>query len=759
MTTSGLSRRLLVAGASALVVAVALPGNKAAGSSRAGKVWRLPLEPDQLATYVAITEDSGAVAWIGKVDMGQGTEIGWAQMVAEELDLALDRVSIVQGHTDVTLDMGGATGSTGIWLGGAALRNAAAEARRVLIALAAERLGLPIERLSVADGMIRDSQNPNSCISYGDLIGGRYFEERLEWNHIIGRNIEIAGKARPKSPVEYKIVGRGGMRRRDVSTKVFGRHEYIVDVRLPGMVHGRMIRPPVAGAVPVSVDEASVRPIDGVQIVWRQGFLGVVAPKEWDAIRAAQQLEVTWSEAPPPFPGNAALYDHIRRAEVAKHEGPKDRGDVDAAFAAAARVLEASYEWPFQSHASMGPACAVADVRNGMATVWSATQKPHAGRAGIAAMLNLAVEQVKIISTTGAGCYGKNDAADAAMDAAILSQAIGSPVRVQGTRQEGHGWDPKGPASVHLSRAAITREGKITAWHFDTKAFSKHDFWNDESRPEYTLAGQLMGYELHPEFVFSPVEDSYAFPAVRKTFGIIKPLLDRASPLRTAPLRDPGGPQLYFAVESFKDELALAIGMDPVEFRLKHLSDPRDLAVVRSAAERAGWEPRTGPRGRTRGGNLAGQGIAYCQRAGTRVATVADVEIDRSTGKIWARRFTVAHDCGQIINPDLLRLTIEGNVVQSTSRALVEEVLFDERNVTSVDWQSYPILDITEVPENIDILLIDHPEVRPTGAGEPASRPTAAALANAIFDATGVRLRRAPLTSTRLKQALAASEN
>lgn len=757
--TLSVNRRALVVGASAFVVAVALPRARAAGGPRAGKASRLPLQPDQLATYVAIREDSGAVAWIGKVDMGQGTEIGWAQMVAEELDLAIDRVSIVQGDTDVTLDMGGATGSTGIWLGGAALRTAAAEARQALLALATERLDAPVERLAVADGIITDHQNPNTRISYGDLIGGRYFEVKLEWNHVIGRNIKISGTARPKSPSGYKIIGRSGIRRRDVAAKVFGTHPYIVDVKLPGMVHGRMIRPPVAGARPVAVDEQSVRSIDGARIVWRQGFLGIVAPREWDAIRAAQQLKVTWSEAQPPFPGNAGLYDHIRHADIVEREGPKDKGEVDAAFATAARTVEAAYEWPFQSHASMGPACGVADVRPAEATIWSATQKPHAGRAGIAAMLNLPVERVKVISTTGAGCYGKNDAADAAMDAALLSRAVGGPVRVQGSREDGHRWDPKGPASVHVSRAAIDPVGKVTAWHFDTKAFSKHDFWNDESRPEYTLAGQLMGYALHPEFVFSPVEDSYAFPAVRKTFGIVKPLLDRASPLRTAPLRDPGGPQLYFAVESFMDEVAFVVGMDPVEFRLQHLSDPRDVAVVRSAAQRAGWEPRTAPRKRVRDGNLVGQGIAYCQRAGTRVATVAEVEIDRTTGQIWARRFWVAHDCGQVVNPDLLRLTIEGNVVQSTSRALLEEVLFDQRNVTSVDWRTYPILDIADAPEIVDILLIDHPEIRPTGAGEPASRPTAAALANAIFDATGARLRRAPLTAGRLKEALAGLQN
>jgi nicotinate dehydrogenase subunit B len=521
------------------------------------------------------------------------------------------------------------------------------------------------------------------------------------------------------------------------------------------MLHGRMIRPPVAGAIPTAVDEASVKDIPGVQVVRQKGFIGVVAPKEWDAIRAAQKLKVTWSDAKPPFPGNAGLYDYIRNAKYVKHDEEKKVGDVEAAFANAAKVVEATYEWPFQSHAGMAPACGVADVRNGEATVWTGSQKAHYCAQGVAKMLDLPIDKVKAVQMIGPGSYGRNDAGDAVMDAAVLSKAVGKPVRVQGMRYEGHGWDPKAPASIHVSRAAVDKDGKVTAWHFASKAFSKRDTLNNEGDPEHTLAGQLLDWPLKPVHLFGHPDESYGFAAMLKTSGTIPPLLDRASPLRSAHMRDPGGPQTHFAVESFMDEVALATNTDPVEFRLRYLTEPRDIALIKAAAEKAGWQPHVGARKQARGDVLIGQGISYAARGGTRVAMIAEVEVNRSTGKVWARRFTVAHDCGQIIAPDLLRLTIEGNIVQSTSRSLWEEVRFDDKSVTSTDWKTYPIVDMTEAPETIDIILIDRPELAPTGAGEASSRPTAGALANAIFDATGIRLRQAPFTPERLKAGLA----
>jgi len=746
-----INRREALAGAGALMVSVALPRVAPAATLSS----RLPLKPDQLATYISVNADGSAVAWIGKVDMGQGTDIGWAIMVAEELDLAADRVSIVQGHTDVTINQGGASGSTGIWKGGTALRNAAAEARRVLIEMAAERLGVPADRLTVANGVVSDQTDAAKTVSYGELIGGQHFDVTLEWNKHYGNDLAITGKAKPKSPADYKLVGRASVRRRDVAPKVLGTLDYMVDVKVPGMLHGRMIRPPVAGAVPVAIDEASVKDIPGVKVVWKQGFLGVVAPKEWDAVRASEKLKVTWSDTKPPFPSQTALYEHIRKAAVVHRDVEQTVGDVEAVFAKAARVVEHAYEWPFQSHAGMAPACGVADVHDGEVTIWSGTQKPHYAAQGVAKMLNLPVEKVKCVAMTGPGSYGRNDAGDATMDAAVLSQALGKPVRVQGMRHEGHGWDPKAPASVHVARAALDQNGKVLAFQFETKGFSKRDLFTNEGDPAHTLAGQLLGVPLKHTAIFGPPGESYVFDAKRKASETIAPLLDRGSPLRTSHMRDPGGPQTTFAVESFMDELALATNTDPIEFRLRYLKDARDIAVIKAAAEKANWKSHVRPRKQLVGDVFVGQGIGYATRGGTRVAIVADVEVNRTTGKVWARRFTVAHDCGQIIAPDLVRQCIEGNIVQSASRALWEEVKFNSQSVTSVDWKTYPILDMTEAPETIDIVLIDHPERPPTGAGEGATRPTAGALANAIFDATGIRLRQAPFTPDRLKGGLA----
>jgi CO/xanthine dehydrogenase Mo-binding subunit len=493
----------------------------------------------------------------------------------------------------------------------------------------------------------------------------------------------------------------------------------------------------------------------------------VVADKEWDAIKAAQKLRVEWSDVKPPFPDMAALYDHIRNAPVRKREvvaeadglggdlvvvDNKETGNVDEAIKNAARVIEAEYEWPFQSHASMGPACAIVDVKDGQATLWTGSAKPHFARDGVAAILGLAPDKVHGIWKPGPGAYGRNDAGDAAMDAAVLAKAVGRPVRLQYMRDQGTGWDPKPPASIHRARAAIDASGNVIAYEFTSKAFSLLEVYSNESQPHDTLAGQLLGVPLKPTAAFRVPGDSYEFANKRLAWETIPPLLDRGSPLRTSHMRDPA--MVHFGSESFIDEVAAALGVDPVEFRLRYIKNSRDIAVVKAAAERSGWQPRPSPRRDQTGNKVTGRGIAYVQRNGTRVAIVAEVDVDRSTGKIWARKFTVAHDCGLIINPDGLKHAIEGNVVQGTSRTLWEEVKFDTRNVTSIDWLTYPILDITETPETIDLVLIDRPEIAPSGAAEAAMRPLPAAIANAIFDATGVRIRRVPFSPERVRAAL-----
>jgi nicotinate dehydrogenase subunit B len=401
-----------------------------------------------------------------------------------------------------------------------------------------------------------------------------------------------------------------------------------------------------------------------------------------------------------------------------------------------------------------GAACAVVEIKNDQVTLWTGSQKPHFTRDGVAGILGLPQEKVRAIWVPGPGSYGRNDAGDAAMDAALLAKAVGRPVRLQYMRDQATGWDPKAPASIHRARAAIDAAGKVIAYEFTSKAFPRVDVNSNESKPHDTLAGQLIGVALQSGDGFGVPEDSYGFANKRTSWETIAPLLDRGSPLRTSHLRDPVGPQIHFASESFMDEVAAALKLDPVAFRLQYVTDPRDIAVIKAAAEKAGWQSRPSPRQDQSGNTVSGRGFAYVQRHPTRVAIVAEVEIDRSSGKIWARKFTVAHDCGQIINPDGLLHTIEGNVVQAVSRTLWEEVRFNNKNVTSVDWLSYPILDITQSPETIDVVLIDRPEIAPTGAGEPATRPVAAAIANAVFDATGVRIRRVPFSPDNVKAAL-----
>jgi nicotinate dehydrogenase subunit B len=757
---SAFSRRSVLLGGGALVVSMGAPigldtvlGISAAFAQGA----KPPLTPDQLSSYIAVNADGTVAAYFGKMDMGHGLFVAIGQIVAEELDVSFKNVKVFMGDTATSVHQGGASGSTGIQLGGKQMRMAAAEARRVLMDMASKELAVPVEQLTVNDGVISLVGGKDDMVkttSYGKLIGGRYFNVQLDWNKQYGNTLYAPGKAQPKKYTEHKVVGQP-IKREDVAPKVFCSEDFVTDVKVPGMVHGRMIRPAVAGSVPVNVDESSIRDIPGAKVVWQNGFLGVVADKEWDAIQAMQKLKVEWSKVEPPFPSQAALYDHIRGAPVRKRqEEGKAAGNVDEAFKTAAKVIEAEYEWPFQSHAAMGPACSLVEIKDGKVTCWTGSQKSHFVQIGLAAQLGVPLSDVHVIWQTGPGSYGRNDADDCAADAAALAKAVGKPVRLQYMREQGTGWDPKGPASIHRARAAIDAQGNVIAYDFLSKGFSRVDVDTNGSKLPDTLAGQTQGVALKSGDGFGVPAESYEFASKRAAWETIAPLLDRSSPLRSSHLRDPVGPQIHFASESFMDELAAALNLDPIEFRLRHIKDARDIAVIQAAAKKFGWDTRPSPRGDQKGNVVSGRGIAYAQRNGTRVSVIAEVEIDRSTGKIWAKRFTVAHDCGQIINPDGLEKAIEGNIVQGISRTLWEEVKFDGKNVTSVDWVTYPILDITETPQSIDFVLINHPEIEPSGAGEPSIRPVAAAIANAIFDATGVRIRRVPFSPDRVKQAL-----
>ena len=468
-------------------------------------------------------------------------------------------------------------------------------------------------------------------------------------------------RRKPKDPKDYKIVGQP-IHREDVAPKVYAQEDFCTDVKVPGMVHGRMIRPAVAGAVPVKVDESSIKDIPGAKVVWDKGFLGVVADKEWDAIKAAQKLKVEWSDAKPPFPESAALYDHIRKAPVRKREvDDKQTGNVDDAFKTAARVIEAEYEWPFQSHACMGPACALVEIKDGNVTCWTGSQKPHFVQDGHRALARHSEgegardldDRPRLLRPQR--CRRCRHAMPRSWPRRSASRCgCNTPAtrRRDGTR--------RAPPPSTSARAAIDASGNVIAYEFTSKGFSRIDVNTNGGKPWDTLAGQLRGVELKSGDGFGVPAESYEFANKRLAWETIPPLLDRASPLRGAHLRDPVGPQIHFASESFMDEVAAALNLDPIEFRLRHVKDPRDIAVIKAAAEKAGWQSRPSPRKDQTGSKVSGRGIAYSQRNGTRVAIVAEVDVDRATGKIWARKFTVAHDCGQIINPDGLKHTHRG---------------------------------------------------------------------------------------------------
>src|SRR5215470_12454715 len=685
--------------------------------------------------------------------MGQSLDIAIAQIVADELDVGVDKVEVVMGDTALTCNQGGASGSTGIWMGAKPLRNASAQARKLLVQAASAKLGVPAAQLRVDDGVVSAISDASKKVSYAELIGGRFFHHQVEWNKQTGNPMDIKVEAKVKSPDQYRVVGKS-YTRRDLPGKVYRTEKYVTDVTVPKMLHARVIRPTRAACTVAGVDEKSIAKVKGARVVRDKEFVAVLAPREWDAVRASRTLKVEWNHAKSaPFPEMAALHDHIRKASVVKREEGTKKGNLDAAFKSAARVVEAEYEWPFQSHASMGPACAVADVRADGVTVWSGSQKPHFVQAGVAKLLGLPDEKVHVIWMYGPGSYGRNDAGDTALDAAKLSKLAGRPVRVQGMRNDGIAWDPKGPACVHRARAALDASGKVVGYEFVSKGFSRINIQTNESDPRDSLVGMETGLPPKPSEGYGTPAETYGFENKLLAWETIPPLLEACSPLRTAHLRDPVGPEIHFGSEQFIDELAAAANEDPVAFRLKYVSAPRDAAVIKAAAEKAGWQPRSGARDRS-GDVLAGRGIAYAQRGGTIVAVVAEIEVEKKTGRIRPKKFTVAHDCGLIVNPEGLRYTIEGNVVHGLSRTLFEEVRFDRSGVQSVDWMTYPILDIADAPAAIDVVLINHPEIAPTGAGEPTIRTIPAAVANAFYDATGIRLRRVPLSPERVKAAL-----
>lgn len=691
-----------------------------------------------LDDWLAINPDGTVTAFSGKVELGTGVRTALAQIVAEELEVPFERVHMVMGDTERTPDEGYTAGSMTISTSGTALRNAAAEARRVLLEMAVKQLDARLDELTVQDGLISLIRHPERKITYAELMGGKAF------------NLEVTGNVPLKDSKTYTIVGTSTPRE-DIPRKVAGQPSFIQDLRVPGMLHGRLVRPPSAGAELILMDESSVAELPGlVKVVQRGNFIAVVAEREEQAILAAQHLKVKWRERAT-LPPMQDLYTTLR-SQPTQDNLLVEQGDYETAFKQAARQLHAAYYQPYHAHASIGPSCAVADVKEDQITVWASTPGPYPLSGTLAQLLDVPAEKVHLIHVEGAGSYGQNGSDDAAADAVILSQAVGRPVRVQWSREDEFVWEPKAPAMVMEVHGGLDTQGNVVAW--DYHVWSPSHVARARS-PEQLVAGQLLsGQAAAPQFGFSfgaerNAPTNYSFPNQRVT---VHYLAD--SPLRASSFRSLGGAENTFANESFMDELAAAAGVDALEFRLRVLADARAREVLKAAAEKAGWEARPSLHGKKK--KLAeGRGVAFAWYENDQaiVACVAHVQVDTTSGAVRVKRMVVAHDCGLIINPDGLKNQIEGNTIQSLSRALKEEVKFDEWRVKSVDWDSYPILTFSEVPE-VEIVLINRPDQPALGAGEPSTITTAAAVANAIFDATGARLRQIPFTPERVKAAL-----
>jgi nicotinate dehydrogenase subunit B len=694
---------------------------------------------DGYETFIKITADGGVTAYNGHVDLGTGIRTALGQIVAEELDVSFARVVVVLGDTTRVPNQGPTIASETIQITAVPLRQAAAQARQFLLARAAARLELPVSDLGIEDGLIRG--HDNRSVSYGELISGETIR------------LELADDVVVKAVDAYSIVGQS-VPRVDLPAKATGELVYVHDIRVPGMLHGRVIRPPYAGvdAGPfvgtslIAVDEGSVRHIPGLIAVVKIGdFVGVVAEREENAIKAASQLKVSWK----PTPTLPDLGD-IETALRANPSTPRtliDKGDVEAAIADAATPMQRTYVWPYQMHGSIGPSCAVAEVSDDHIRVWSGSQNPHLLRADLAQLTERPEGEIEVIRMEAAGCYGRNCADDVSADALLLSRAVGRPVRVQLTREQEHAWEPKGAAQLMDVRGGLNADGGVAGYDFATR-------YPSNGAP--TLALLLTGKVAPVPAVFE-MGDRTAIPPY--DYDHLRVVAHDMPPIvRASWLRGVSALPNTFAHESYIDELATEAGVDPIEYRLRYLKDPRAVDLVNAVAERAGWQPRPVWQPPLAEGDIVrGRGFAYALYMHSKFpgfgaawsAWIADVAVNKATGDVSVTRVVAGQDSGLMINPDGVRHQIQGNVIQSTSRALMEQVSFDRNAVTSREWGSYPIIKFPDLPE-IDVLMLPRPDQPPLGVGESASVPSAAAIANAIFDATGVRFREPPFTPERI---------
>lgn len=735
-----LTRRQLLQGSAALIVGFSLsaPAATARAADRP-EVGRAPKDFKRVNAWLAIDDRGQVTVYSGHVELGTGVETAFTQMTADELDVTLAAVTIVQGDTWLTPDQGPTWGSTSVQVAGLALRQAAACARRALLERAAIQLGVQAGDLTVRSGVVAGGGKE---ITYAQLLAAS--SDVLD--------VPFDDKVALKQSAAHTLMGTP-VARVDIPAKVTGEFTYMQDFRLDGMLHARVIHPAGMQAHLEAVDDSAARNIPGfVRTVVEGDFVAVLAETEWGAIQAMRAVKCQWSDWHG-LPSMSEVYDAVRKTPVNNTRTPSTIGDANAALERAAKTLGATYEFPAQTHGSIGPSCAVADVTADGVRVWSASQATHWLQRQLAGMLAMPPERIRVMYLEGAGCYGRNSHEDAAADAVLLSRAVGRPVRVQWMREDEHGWDPKSPPMPMDLRGALDAEGNLLAWRFenwlpafkpgsavDLLAQALSERHASVQKPGNMIPGSIAGNAAPP----------YRVPNVLVLCHELETTL-----FRPAWLRGPGWAQNSFAGESFMDELAAAAGADPVEFRLRHLDDARGAACIKACIEKAGWRMRPSPRQDARGDVVTGRGFAYVfyDNKRTYVAAACEVEVNRKSGQVRATRFTVAHDCGLVINPDGVKAQVEGSVVQTLSRTLLEEVQWDDAHVTSVDWVSYPILRFPDVPK-IETVLINRPDEPAWGVGEPTCSVVACAVGNAIFDATGVRLRTLPFTPDRVKRAL-----
>lgn len=741
-------RALLKAGAGALVVGFSVEATLAHASNSAAAAMLRPAKgvaKDRVDSFVSIEPNGRVTIYVGKVDLGTGTKTALAQMAADELDVAFEQIDMVMGDTATTPDQWITGANLTIAQGGGELRKACATARAALLTRAASQLGAPVAELQVSQGVVSLKSDLAKAVSYNALLqgGGKALD------------LKVDAKATAKSASEYRVVGQS-IPRVDIPEKVSGEFMYVHDFRLPGMLHARVVRADELGARLEAVDDSEARKVGGfVQTVRRGDFIAVVAKNEWGAIKAARALKLGWSNGTG-LPDKATVFDYWRKQPIAKEEATQKVGDAPAALASSARRVKASYEFAVQTHASLGPSCAVADFSGGQLNVWSASQATHSMQSELATITGLAPEKVRLVYLDGAGCYGRNGHEDATADAALMATLIGKPVRVQWMRADETARAPKSPPRAIDLEGGFDADGNLVAWSGDfhialnhIAAFKPLDFpllaATDLGMPK---PGNWVG------FLFQNAAAPYALPNIRVNTRHIEKAF-----FRSAHLRSPGRIENSFANESFMDELAAEAKADPAEFRLKHIKDPRAIAVMKAAMKRANWQTRSGINPAAASGDvMKGRGISYVRynNATTYVAAVAEVEVNRKTGAVRVTRVCVGHDCGQIINPDGLANQIEGGVIQTVSRTLIEQVEWDRSKVTSVDWNTYPILRFPDAPR-VEVDMINIPGEVSWGAGEPTPTTIPAAVANAIYDATGARMRSVPFTPEKVLAALKAS--